>query len=275
LRFADDSTLALGRDTAVMGVLNVTPDSFSDGGRHLDPQAALDAGLRMEQEGAALIDVGGESTRPGASPVEEAEEIRRVVGVVAALARRLSIPISVDTRKAAVACRALDAGARLINDVSALGDPAMLPLLRDRRAPIVLMHMRGEPATMQLDTRYEDLLGSVVSFLRSRVEHAVQGGVADDRILVDPGIGFGKSPADNLKILQRIPALAGLGRPILIGASRKSFLGTLLGTNAGDRLEGSLSAAVLAGAQGAHVVRAHDVAATVRALRVVDAVRGA
>lgn len=275
IRYADGGALRLGRRTAVMGVVNVTPDSFSDGGVHFDPDRALAAAARMAEDGADVIDVGGESTRPGAAAVDEAEETRRIVPVIEAIKRELNVRVSIDTMKAAVARRAFDAGADMLNDISALGDPEMLPLLRERRAPAVLMHMRGTPATMQSDTRYDDLVGSVVGFLRDRVDRAIAGGVADDKILVDPGVGFGKAAAGNLSILGRLPALAAVGKPILIGASRKSFIGAVLDLPADDRLEGSLAVAAFASAQGAHVIRAHDVAETVRAVRMIDAIRDA
>ena len=273
LRFADGDTLELGRRTVVMGVLNVTPDSFSEGGRFLNFQDALDAARRMTEDGAELIDVGGESTRPGASPVEEDRETRRVVPVIEAIKRELHVRVSVDTSKASVARRAFEAGADLLNDVSALGDPAMLPLLVERCAPVVLMHMRGTPFNMQADTRYGDLLGSVLGFLETRTNAAIAGGVAQDRIVVDPGIGFGKSCGGNLAILRQIPALAAVDKPILIGASRKTFIGKVLDLPVDDRLHGSLAVAAFASAQGAHIIRAHDVAATVRVVRMIDAIR--
>ena len=275
LRFADSETLELGRRTVVMGVLNVTSDSFSDGGRFSKPADALDAARRMTEDGAELIDVGGESTRPGASPVGQDSETRRVVPVIEAIKRELQIRVSVDTSKASVARRAFEAGADLLNDVSALGDPAMLPLLVERGAPVVLMHMRGTPRTMQADTRYDDLLGSVLDFLQARTNAAIAGGVREDRIVVDPGIGFGKSCEGNLAILRRIPALAAVDKPILIGASRKAFIGQVLDLPVDDRLHGSLAVAAFASARGAHIIRTHDVAATVRVVRMIDAIRNA
>jgi dihydropteroate synthase len=274
LRFADGGVLRLDR-TVVMGVLNVTPDSFSDGGAHLDPGAALDAAEAMAATGACIVDVGGESTRPGADPASAEEESARVLPVIQAIKRRLDLRVSVDTMKAAVARRALDAGADLVNDVSALGDPAMLPLLVERGSPVVLMHMRGSPRTMQSDTRYDDLVGEVTGFLRQRAETAVAAGLPGDKIMVDPGIGFGKSVEGNLLLLKRLPALAQAGWPVLVGASRKAFIGAVLDLPVQDRLEGSLTVAAFAAAQGAHVIRAHDVAATVRAVRMIDAIRGA
>jgi dihydropteroate synthase len=275
IRFADGGVLSLGAVTRVMGILNVTPDSFADGGRYVDPSGAVEAASRMIGEGADLIDVGGESTRPGATPVDAEVEIGRVVPVIEAIRARSTARLSIDTSKAEVARVALDAGADMVNDVSALGDPAMLPLLRERRVPAVLMHMRGTPRTMQADTRYRDVVGEVVAFLASAIERTVEAGIPDGKILVDPGLGFGKSAAGSLALLRRLSALARLGRPILIGASRKSFLGAALDLPVEERLEASLAVAALAAAQGAHVVRVHDVRATVRAVRMVDAVRGA
>jgi dihydropteroate synthase len=256
-----------------MGVINVTPDSFSDGGHHLEPRAALEAAAAMLKAGAGILDVGGESTRPGAAPVGASEEADRVLPVIEGIRRHLALPISVDTMKAEVARQALDAGAGLVNDVSALSDPGMLPLLVERRAPVVLMHMRGTPRTMQRDTAYGDLLGELLEFLRLRVESAVAAGLSGDKIMVDPGIGFGKSVEGNLAILKRLPELARLGKPIVIGASRKSFIGAVLDRPVRDRLEGGLAVAAFCSAQGAHVVRTHDVDATVRAVRMIDAIR--
>ncbi len=275
LRFADGGTLELGRRTVVMGVLNVTPDSFSEEGRVRNVQESLDVARRMAEDGAELIDVGGESTRPGAFPVDEERQTRRVVPVIEAIKRELHVRVSVDTSKAGVARRAFEAGADLLNDVSALGDPAMLPLLVEHGAPVVLMHMRGTPRTMQADTRYDDLLGSVLDFLQARTNAAIAGGVREDRIVVDPGIGFGKSCEGNLAILRRIPALAAVDKPILIGASRKAFIGQVLDLPVDDRLHGSLAVAAFASARGAHIIRTHDVAATVRVVRMIDAIRNA
>jgi len=256
-----------------MGILNVTPDSFSDGGLHAALDAAASAAERMAVEGADLLDVGGESTRPGAEPVDEAEECRRVLPVVTWIKRRLGLRVSVDTMKAGVARRAVDAGADLINDVSAGGDPGMLPLLASSGTPAVLMHMRGNPRTMQRDTRYGDVVGEVVDFLWERARRAAEAGLGDGKLVVDPGIGFGKSVAGNLALLRELPALHRVGRPVLIGASRKSFIGSLLELPVGDRLEGSLAVAAVAAWNGAHILRVHDVAATVRVVRMVDAIR--
>jgi len=274
VRFADGGTLELGARTLVMGVINVTPDSFSDGGVHAEPGAALEAAAAMVEAGAAILDIGGESTRPGAGSLGAAEEADRVLPVIEGIRRGLAVRVSVDTMKAEVARQALEAGADMVNDVTALGDPAMLPLLVERGAPVVLMHMRGSPRTMQTDTSYDDLLGEVCGFLRLRAESAVAAGLSGDKILVDPGIGFGKSAEGNLTILKRLPELARLGKPVLVGASRKSFIGAVLDLPVRDRLEGSLAVAAFASAQGVHVIRAHDVEATVRVVRMIDAIRG-
>ena len=273
LAFADGTLLDLADSTRVMGVLNVTPDSFSDGGSHLTPQQAADAAARMLEEGADLVDVGGESTRPEAEAVSEDEEVRRVVPAIEAIKRRVPIRISVDTTKPAVARLAIEAGADLVNDVSAFAEGAMLAVIREMRVPAIAMHRRGTPKTMQLDTQYVDLLSSVVGFLRNRVEKAVAAGVADDKILIDPGLGFGKSAAGNLQILRELPTLKSVGRPIVVGASRKSFIGTTLDVPIGERLEGSLAVAAFAAWSGAHVVRAHDVAETKRVTRMIDTIR--
>jgi dihydropteroate synthase len=273
LTFADGAVMGLGLRTRVMGVLNVTPDSFSDGSLYPDLPTALDRAAQIVESGADIIDVGGESTRPGAEPVDEIEEINRVIPVVEGIKKTLKIRVSVDTRKAGVAQRAIDAGADMINDISTLRDHAMLPLLRETRTPVVLMHMRGEPRTMQRQTRYEDIAADVVGFLRDCSDTAAAAGLTDDKILIDPGIGFGKSAAGNMTLLNELPTLAQIGRPIMIGASRKSFIGTVLDLPVEERLEGSLAVAAFCAAQGAHMVRAHDVRATLRVVRMIDAIR--
>ena len=272
LAFADGGRMDLSDGTRVMGVLNVTPDSFSDGAAFLSPKKAVEAAARMVDEGADFIDVGGESTRPGAAPVGDDEEARRVVPVIRAIKRELSIRVSVDTMKAGVARLAIEAGADLVNDVSAFSDPGMTAVVRDTHVPVILMHMRGTPRTMQQDTEYVDLLSSVVGFLRKRLERAVAAGIPDDKILVDPGLGFGKSAAGNLRILRELPTLRSVGRPLVIGASRKAFIGAALDVPVDERLEGSLAVAACAAWQGAHVIRAHDVAATKRTTRMIDAI---
>lgn len=275
LRFADGTTLDLRERAAILGVVNVTPDSFSDGGRFVDAAAAAQQGERLLDEGADMVDVGGESTRPGAEPVEADEERRRVVPVIERLrARRPTARISIDTRKTAVARAALDAGADLVNDVSALADEGMSELAAGRGVPVALMHMRGEPATMQRDTRYADLLGDVVAFLADRADRARTAGIPDDKILVDPGIGFGKSARGNEEILRQLGSLRTLGLPLLVGASRKSFVGQRTGVpEPENRVSGSVAAAVAAAIAGARLLRVHDVRATREALAIADAVR--
>jgi dihydropteroate synthase len=259
-----------------MGIVNVTPDSFSDGGRFLDADTAVEHGLRLLAEGADALDVGGESSRPGAAPVPAGVEIARVVPVVAELARRApEALLSVDTTKAEVARAALDAGARIVNDVSAGDDPAMLPLVAASGAAIVLMHRRGSPATMQLDTTYDDVVGEVHGFLAARAAAARAAGIAAGRILLDPGIGFGKDVGGNLRLLRELPALARLGHAVVIGASRKSFIGGLCGAPVAERLAGSLAVLADAARLPRLVVRVHDVAATVQFLTLLAAVRGA
>ena len=259
-----------------MGIVNVTPDSFSDGGRFLDPDTAVEHGLRLLAEGADALDVGGESSRPGAAPVAAGVEIARVVPVIAGLARRApGALLSVDTTKAEVARAALDAGANIVNDVSAGDDPAMLPLVAAAGAAIVLMHRRGSPATMQLDTGYDDVVSEVHDFLAARAAAARAAGIAAGRILLDPGIGFGKDAGGNLRLLRELPALARLGHAVVVGASRKSFIGALCDAPVEERLAGSLAVLADAARLERLVVRVHDVAATVQFLTLLAAVRGA
>lgn len=261
--------------TLVMGILNVTPDSFSDGGRFSTRGDAVEHGARMVTDGADVIDVGGESTRPGSDSVEVDEEIARVVPVVAGLVERgTAVPISIDTRKAEVAAAALDAGATIVNDVSGGRDPAMLELVRERGAAIVLMHMKGEPRSMQEAPVYDDVVAEVHEYLRERVEAAEFAGVDPERIAIDPGIGFGKDLGHNLELIRRIDALLDLGRPVLVGPSRKRFIGTILDLPVDERVEGTIAAVAWMAARGAHVVRVHDVREVVRAVRVLDAIAG-
>jgi dihydropteroate synthase len=269
-----DQTMTLGERTIVMGIVNVTPDSFTDGGMYLTTDDAVRHGARLVDEGADVLDVGGESTRPGAEPVDVDEELRRVIPVIEGLTEiQQTTPISIDTRKPEVARAALEAGARIVNDVTAGRDGAMLEAVADTGAGIVLMHMLGEPQTMQDDPRYEDVVAEVHEFLRERIEAAVFAGIAEERVCVDPGIGFGKNVEHNLALLRSVSALRLLGAAVMVGASRKRFIGVLTGAeDPADRLEGSLAAAVLAASLGADVVRVHDVAPTVRALRVADAI---
>jgi len=260
----------------VMGIVNVTPDSFSDGGLYLDPGAAVGHGRRLAAEGADLLDVGGESTRPGAAAVDAAEELERIAPVVAALAGDAGGPgVSIDTSKAAVAAAALDAGAVWVNDVTALrGDPELAALCAERGCEVVLMHMLGSPRTMQDDPRYDDVVDDVRAFLAERIEAAVAAGVDERRILVDPGIGFGKTVDHNLELLRRLGELRELGRPIVVGASRKRFLGAITGREVGRREGGTAAANVLALAAGADVFRVHDVAETRAALDAAEVILG-
>lgn len=260
--------LALDRPR-LMGIVNVTPDSFSDGGRFLETEAAIAYGRALRAAGADILDVGGESTRPGASPVGEAEEKARVVPVVKALAAEGAL-VSIDSRHASVMAAALDAGARVVNDVTALeGDPDTLALVAEREVPVVLMHMRGDPGTMQNDPRYNDVVAEVRDYLERRVAACTAAGIPRERIAVDPGIGFGKTVEHNLALIRHLDRLADLGCAILLGASRKSFIGALSkGEPATERLPGSLAAALAGVARGADILRVHDVAATAQALAV-------
>lgn len=259
----------------VMGVLNLTPDSFSDGGVFLRPEDALYRALRMVEEGADIIDVGGESTRPGAEPVSAEQEIARVLPLISALAPRVSVPISIDTSKPEVMRAAVAAGAGLINDVRALRLPGALQAAREAGVPVCLMHMRGEPENMQSAPTYTDVVAEVRTFLSGRIDACVAAGIPRGRLLIDPGFGFGKTLAHNLALLAGLPALAVLGAPILVGLSRKSMIGALTDRPTSERLAGSIAAAVLAVERGARVVRVHDVAATVDALRVAWALEDA
>ncbi len=255
-----------------MGILNVTPDSFSDGGMFVDPRRAIEHGRSLAEQGAALVDVGGESTRPGAADVSEREELARVVPVLEGLS---GLPVSIDTSKASVARRALELGAELVNDVTALrGDPGMAEVVAGGDAFVCLMHMQGEPRTMQKAPHYDDVVTDVLAFLEERVAFAVERGIREERICVDPGIGFGKTPDQNLELLRRLDELRSLGRPLLVGVSRKSTLGKVLGDAGASQggLAASLAAAVAAYERGAWMIRAHDVRETVDALAVAAAV---
>jgi dihydropteroate synthase len=256
-----------------MGVLNVTPDSFSDGGKYSALDQALSRAMAMAEEGAGLIDVGGESTRPGAEAVGAEEEIRRVAPVIEALAKRVSLPISVDTSKPQVMSAALHAGASMINDVRALREPGALEAAAKSAAAVCLMHMQGEPRTMQQEPQYGDVVAEVRAFLQERLERCRAEGIANERLLIDPGVGFGKRLEHNLTLLASLPALLELRAPLLIGVSRKSMFGTLLGRPVDERLAGGLAAATAAVLAGASVVRVHDVRETVDAVRFAAALR--
>jgi dihydropteroate synthase len=269
-----DRTLDLGRRPQVMGIVNVTPDSFSDGGQHFTPAAAVAHGLTLVQQGADILDIGGESTRPGAAPVHPDEEERRVLPVVRALAEQTTVPLSIDTSKAVVARACLKAGAHIINDVTALrGDPGMAPTVRDHGAGVILMHMQGTPQTMQQDPRYEDVVAEVGRFLEERLQAAADLGIAEGQVALDPGIGFGKTGTHNLQLLARLEGFQRFGRPVCLGVSRKGFLGKRLGRPVERRLAGSLAAVCYAlGRKAVQVVRVHDVEETFDAIQVYAAI---
>lgn len=265
-------SLDLSARVHVMGILNVTPDSFSDGGEYLRPTAALDRARAMVEEGADIIDVGGQSSRPGSEPVSEDEELKRVVPVVQKLREEWDGPVSVDTYRARVAEESLRAGASIVNDITAFSaEPRIAEVTAKAGAAAVLMHMRGTPATMQENPVYSDLVGEVAFFLGSAIERATSAGVGEDQIAIDPGIGFGKTTEHNLALLKRLPELAVLGKPLLVGTSRKSFIGKVLDLPAGERLEGTLATAAYAVVQGARIIRVHDVRQSVRVARMVEA----
>jgi len=267
--------LALERPL-IVGVVNITPDSFSDGGRYLAPDTAIAHALRLDAEGADILDIGAESTRPGSEPVDLTEELRRVMPVIEALAPKVRARLSIDTRKAEVMQRAARAGVALINDVSALThDPGALQVAAETGLPVVLMHALGDPRTMQDDPRYADVVLDVYDWLGARIDACERAGIPRSRLIVDPGIGFGKTLAHNLALLGASSIFHGLGCPILLGASRKSFIGKLTGADVADRLPGSIAAALLGVQQGVQILRVHDVAATRQALAVWEGAQGA
>jgi dihydropteroate synthase len=269
-----DRTLEPGRPPLVMGIVNVTPDSFSDGGQFLDPAAAVAHGLELVRQGADLLDVGGESSRPGSQPIPLEEELARVVPVVRGLAAATSVPISIDTTKPEVADQALHAGGHAVNDVTALASGEMAAVVRRRRAGLVLMHAQGTPATMQLAPHYDDVVEEVAAFLDARLQRCRDLGIADSQVVLDPGIGFGKTLEHNLLLLGNLRRLGRAGRPVLLGVSRKGFLGRLLNREVNERLAGSLACACVALADGtAQILRVHDVAATRDAVRTILAIR--
>jgi len=274
LRFRH-KTYDLKKQTRIMGVLNVTLESFSDGGKFFASEDAVAQGKKLAAEGADILDIGGETTRPGSKPLDEDEEIRRIITVIRELSRQIPIPISVDTRKSRVAALALEAGAEMINDISALRfDPEMAGVVAAHRAPVVLMHMLGEPETMQIDPDYKDLIGEIRDFFADRVRFAEGRGIASDRIILDPGIGFGKSLAKrhNLILLKHLRAFADLKKPLLVGPSRKAFIGEVLSLPPGEREEGTMAAVAVAIGNGANIVRVHEVKRMSRVTRMTDAI---
>jgi len=259
----------------ITGIINVTPDSFSDGGKFFDQGKAVDQALRMAEDGADIIDVGGESTRPGAKPVKAEEELGRVIPVIKAIVKKTDAILSIDTTKAKVAEAALSEGAEIVNDISALRfDPEMAPLVAKTEAPVVLMHMKGTPKTMQRNIHYNNLMSEITEFLRERISFAVKAGIERKRIIIDPGIGFGKSTErDNFTILKNLEELKSLGSPLMVGPSRKAFLGHLLKLPAEDREEATAGAVAVAVMNGANIVRVHDVKKMKRVIRVVEAIK--
>ena len=267
-------TLTLGKRTLLMGVLNVTPDSFSDGGLFFDKEKAIDYGLKMVEEGADIIDIGGESTRPGSKPLELEEELRRVIPVIESLAKEVDVPISIDTYKSIVAQRAIEVGAEIINDISGLHfDPSLAKVVAKNDTPLVLMHIRGNPETMQKDIHYDSLFSEILQYLKESIQRAESAGLDPRQIIIDPGIGFGKTVEDNLLIIKNLYEFRILGKPILLGTSRKSFIGKILNTEVGDRLEGTLSSIAIGVLNGAHIIRSHDVLQAKKAIAVTDAIR--
>ncbi len=266
--------LDLFRRTHIMGILNVTPDSFSDGGLYLNTERAAERALEMEREGADIIDIGGESTRPGALPLSQEEEISRVIPLIERLKSRLRIPISIDTYKARVADGAIQAGASIINDISGLrSDPDMAAVAAEYDVPVVIVHIKGTPRNMQINPVYHDLIGDILDFLKDGISIALKAGVDKDSIIIDPGIGFGKTFEHNLEIINRLDEFKSLGMPVLFGPSRKSFIGKILDLPAEDRLEGTAAAVAIGIMRGANIVRVHDIRSMVRVTRVADAIK--
>ena len=269
-----DYNLNLDSKTFIMGILNVTPDSFSDGGLHFRIDDAVEHGLRMANEGADIIDVGGESTRPFSDPLPLEEELRRVIPVIKTLSQEIGIPISIDTCKSEVARQALEAGAKMVNDISAMRfDPAIGSLVADAGVPIVLMHMKGTPKNMQINPTYKDLFGEVIGFLSKAMEQAIRIGIRRDLVIIDPGIGFGKSFDDNLKIINGLHRFSSLGQPILVGTSNKSFIGHVLDLPVESRETGTMATIAAAAMNGASIVRAHNVRAAKETVTIIDAIK--
>jgi dihydropteroate synthase len=260
-------------ETLIMGILNVTPDSFSDGGKFYTVENAVNGALKMIDEGAHIIDIGGESTRPGAESITLEDELKRVIPVIAGIREKSDVPISIDTYKSEVAKEAVGAGASMINDISGFRfDEKMASLTAELGVPVVLMHIKGTPKDMQKDPTYDDLIGEIIDYLKGSIEIGLEAGVDFEKIIVDPGIGFGKTWDNNLTIIKRIPDFYELGRPVLVGTSQKAFIGGVTGREAGDRLWGSVGATVAASIFGAHIVRVHDVKETKDAIDVADAI---
>jgi dihydropteroate synthase len=267
-------TLTLGKKTLLMGILNVTQDSFSDGGLFFDQDRAISHGLRMVEEGADIIDIGGESTRPGSKPIELQEELRRVIPVIESIAKETDVPISIDTYKSAVAQRAVEAGAEIINDISGLHfDPDLAKVAADGNIPLILMHIRGTPETMQKNIHYDSLFSEILQYLKDSIKRAESAGLNPGQIIIDPGIGFGKTLEDNLLIIKNLHEFRILGKPILLGTSRKSFIGKILNAEPDNRLEGTLTSIAIGVFNGAHIIRSHDVLQTKKAIAVADAIR--
>jgi len=269
-------TFILGKRTLLMGVLNVTPDSFSDGGLYFDKGKSIAQGLRMVEEGADLLDIGGESTRPGSKPLELDEELRRIIPVIEVLAKEVDVPISIDTYKSTIAQKAIEAGAEMINDISGLHfDESLARVAAEEDVPLVLMHIRGTPETMQNDVHYDSLFSEILLSLKDSIQKAESAGLDPQQIIIDPGIGFGKTIDHNLLIIKNLFEFRILGKPILLGTSRKSFIGKILNANATDRLEGTLSTIAIGVLNGAHIIRCHDVLQAKKVIAVADAIRSA
>lgn len=272
----DKTTLEFGKKTSVMGILNVTPDSFSEKGACFDPDTAGRRGIKMAEEGADIIDIGGESTRPGAEPVSLEEELKRVIPVIERLAAKVNIPISIDTYKAEVAKRAIEAGAHIVNDISGLRfDPKMAETIASRKAAVILMHIKGTPQDMQVSPVYQSLIQEVIAYLEESIRIAEAAGIAPDKVVVDPGIGFGKTLEHNLTIIKNLDAFKALGKPVLLGTSRKSFIGRITGTEVDERAIGTAATISIGVLKGADIVRVHDVKEGVQAARMADAIRNA
>ncbi|MBN1850000.1 MAG: dihydropteroate synthase [Deltaproteobacteria bacterium] len=269
-----DYSLSLHERTHVMGILNVTPDSFADGGLHFQTEQAIEHGLAMARDGADIIDVGGESTRPYAEKVSSRDELARVIPVIEALSQELTIPISIDTYKAEVANQALKAGASIINDISALRfDPHMIPLAEEAGVPVIIMHMKGTPADMQRNPVYGNLIPEIISFLRDALDAAIRGGIREEMLIIDPGIGFGKTFDHNLEIIRDLTKFKELGSPILLGSSRKAFIGHIINREPSDRDTGTMATVAAGVLNGAHIVRVHNVKMAVETVQMMDAIK--